>query len=165
MAFSLATEANARTVLIDGNLSTPRIHELFNINKSPGLTDVLYHGGNLDEIIQRTEFSKLNIIASGSEVAKKLDFFETDHIKKTLETLKQNFDYVVVDGQSVSGASDISIISRYFDGILFVVECERTRWEVLQQAKEKIQSVGGKILGVVLNRRKYYIPQKLYAKV
>jgi protein-tyrosine kinase len=165
MALSLSIEANAKVVLIDGNMSSPRIHELFNIDTVPGLSDLLISRSNLNEIMRKTEFKNLTIIPSGSDISKKLDVFEIERLQDLIGSLKKDFDYVIVDGQSVSGSSDVSIISKYFDGVVFVVECEKTRWEVLQQSKEKIKGVGGKILGVVLNKRIYYIPEKLYGKI
>ena len=165
MALALSIEANAKVVLIEGNISSPRIHELFNIDTVPGLSDLLISRSNLNEIMRKTEFKNLTIIPSGSDISKKLDVFETERLQDLLGSLKKDFDYVIVDGQSVSGSSDVSIISKYFDGVVFVVECEKTRWEVLQQSKEKIKGVGGKILGVVLNKRIYYIPEKLYGKI
>ena len=165
MALALSIEANAKVVLIEGNMSSPRIHELFNIDTVPGLSDLLISRSNLNEIMRKTEFKNLTIIPSGSDISKKLDVFETERLQDLIGSLKKDFDYVIVDGQSVSGSSDVSIISKYFDGIVFVVECEKTRWEVLQQSKEKIKGVGGKILGVVLNKRIYYIPEKLYGKI
>lgn len=165
MALSLSIEANAKVVLIEGNMSSPRIHELFNIDTVPGLSDLLISRSNLNEIMRKTEFKNLTIIPSGSDISKKLDVFETERLQNLIGSLKKEFDYVIVDGQSVSGSSDVSIISKYFDGVVFVVECEKTRWEVLQQSKEKIKGVGGNILGVVLNKRLYYIPEKIYGKI
>jgi hypothetical protein len=46
-----------------------------------------------------------------------------------------------------------------------VAECEKTKWEILDLAKAKITNVNGKILGVVLNKRQYYIPAGLYGKI
>jgi protein-tyrosine kinase len=165
MALALSIEANAKVVLIEGNISSPRIHEMFNVDNVPGLSDLLISRANLSEIMRPTEFKNLTIITAGSDISKKLDVFETETLQNLIVSLKKDFDYVIVDGQSVSGSSDVSIISKYFDGIVFVVECEKTRWEVLQESKEKIKGVGGKILGVVLNKRIYYIPEKLYGKI
>jgi protein-tyrosine kinase len=165
MALALSIEANAKVVLIEGNMSSPRIHEMFNVDNVPGLSDLLISRSNLSEIMRPTEFKNLTIITAGSDISKKLDVFETETLQNLIVSLKKDFDYVIVDGQSVSGSSDVSIISKYFDGVVFVVECEKTRWEVLQQSKEKIKGVGGKILGVVLNKRIYYIPEKLYGKI
>jgi protein-tyrosine kinase len=165
MALALSIEANSKVVLIEGNISSPRIHEMFNVDNVPGLSDLLTSRANLSEIMRPTEFKNLTIITAGSDISKKLDVFETETLQNLIVSLKKDFDYVIVDGQSVSGSSDVSIISKYFDGVVFVVECEKTRWEVLQQSKEKIKGVGGKILGVVLNKRVYYIPQKVYGKI
>jgi capsular exopolysaccharide synthesis family protein len=165
MAAALSIEANAKVVLVEGNMSSPKIHEHFTINAAPGLSELLTSRASLNEIMRKTEFPNLMIIAGGSAIAKKFDVFETERFQEGLNSLKQSFDYIIVDGQSVSGSSDVSNISKYFDGVVFVVECEKTRWEVMQESKEKIKGVGGKILGVVLNKRVYYIPQKIYGKI
>ena len=165
IAYTLAAEANAKVVLVDGNFNSPKIYELFDIKATPGLSDLLTDKADYRDIIRNTEYKNLSIIPHGSDMAKKLDFFDLNVLRNKLEILRKEFDHVIIDGQSLSGSSDISLISKYFDGIVFVVECEKTRWEVLQQAKEKINNSGGKILGVVLNKRIYYIPGRLYGKI
>jgi protein-tyrosine kinase len=165
MAFALATKSNYRVILVDGNLQSPRIHELFNVGPFPGLSELLTLKAEIKEVATGTDFGNLVIIPHGSDDYKKLDSFDSETFKDKLNYMKQNSDYVIFDAQSVSGTSDVPLISKYFDGIILVVECEKTRWEVLQQAKEKIISIGGNILGVVLNKRIYYIPVKLYGKI
>ena len=85
-------------------MSSPRIHELFNIEPVPGLSDLLTSRVNLNEIIRKTEFKNLTIIPAGSDISKKLDVFETEKLQEILGSLKRDFDYVIVDGQSVSGS-------------------------------------------------------------
>jgi len=51
------------------------------------------------------------------------------------------------------------------DGVLLVVACERTKWQVLETAQQRLVGSGGKVLGVILNRRKHYIPRFLYGSV
>ena len=165
MAFALASKSNYRVTLEDGNLQSPKIHELFNVGPFPGLSELLTLKTEIKEVARGTDLGNLVIIPHGSDAYKKLDSFDPEAFRDKLDYIKQNSDYVVFDAQSLSGTSDVPLISKYFDGIIFVVECEKTRWEVLQQAKEKISSTGGNILGVVLNKRIYYIPEKLYAKV
>jgi protein-tyrosine kinase len=165
MAFALATKSNYRVILVDGNLQSPKIHELFNVGPFPGLSELLTLKAEIKEVARGTDFGNLVIIPHGSDAYKKLDSFESETFKDKLNYMRQNSDYVIFDAQSVSGTSDVPVISKYFDGIILVVECEKTRWEVLQQAKEKIISIGGNILGVVLNKRIYYIPVKLYGKI
>jgi capsular exopolysaccharide synthesis family protein len=165
MAYALATHANAKVLLIDGNLHSPMIHELFSVEPAPGLADLLLFAMDFTNIIRDTEFERFVIMPCGSDVFNKLEVFESEVFKKKLTSLRQSFDYIIVDGHAVFGSSDPAHIAGYFDGIIFVVESEKTKWEVLQSAKEKISNAGGNILGVVLNKRKYPIPEKLYEKI
>jgi Mrp family chromosome partitioning ATPase len=90
---------------------------------------------------------------------------ESDVFAGKLKSLMARFDYVVFDGDSLLTSSNASMIVKHFDGVVLVVECERTKWEVLRLAREKVQNVGGNVLGVVLNKRRYYIPRGLYGKI
>ncbi len=149
---------------MEGNPQSPKIHELFDVEPEPGLSDLVSPSPDYGALIRATEFNGLMIMPGGSDARNKPDVFESEIFRSRLDALKQRFDYVIVDGHAVFGSSDPTHIAPIFDGIIFVVECEKTKWEVLQQAKERILNAGGKILGVILNKRKYYIPERLYGK-
>jgi Mrp family chromosome partitioning ATPase len=51
------------------------------------------------------------------------------------------------------------------DGVVLVVEAEKTRWPVAETVRDKIKNSGGNILGIVLNKRRYYIPDWIYNKL
>ena len=51
------------------------------------------------------------------------------------------------------------------DGIVLVVQCERTKREIVQRALGMIGQFNGKVLGIVLNRKKYYIPEFIYRRL
>jgi capsular exopolysaccharide synthesis family protein len=162
LAIALA-ELNDKVILIDGNLQAPKIYKLFNIDPVPGLTDLLSSDALKDyHAVRKTEYRKLMIIPHGSEMSKSLNIFESEMFKNRLDFLKQYFDFIIIDGPAVFGSSDVSVISKYLDGTVLVVECETTKWEVVQQVKDRINNIGGNILGVVLNKRNYYIPRMLY---
>jgi len=165
MGYALSTGANARVLLVDANLHSPQIYELLNLDSAPGLSDLFISNANYKEVIRRSEFSNLMIVPHGTEISNSLQVFTSELFENKLNFLKQNFDYIIFDGPSVFGSSDISVIAKYFDGIILTVECEKTRWEVLREATENIEKAGGNILGTVLNKRKYYIPRVLYGKV
>ena len=56
-------------------------------------------------------------------------------------------------------------MTAFVDGVVLVVQAERTKREVVQRSMESIANFQGNILGVVLNRKKYYIPEFLYRRV
>jgi Mrp family chromosome partitioning ATPase len=76
--------------------------------------------------------------------------------------LKERFELIVVDFPPAmmytSGPSIIPLV----DGVIIVVEAERTRWQVALSVKEKVIKSGGTVLGVVFNKQQHYIPQFIY---
>ncbi len=61
--------------------------------------------------------------------------------------------------------SSASMLSRFADQAILVIEAERVRWQVLQSVCEKLTDAGVVIKGAILNKRKYYIPQWFYRKL
>lgn len=165
MAYGLATETNAKVLLVDANLHSPKLYELFDVDSSPGLSDLFISKTEFSDVIRETEDKNLMIMPHGTEITNILDVFRSKFFKEKLDFLRQNFDYVIFDGGSTLGSSDASVIAKHFDGVILVVECEKTRKEVFLQAKEKINNVGGHVLGTVLSKRKYHIPKILYGKI
>jgi protein-tyrosine kinase len=76
--------------------------------------------------------------------------------------LRKAFDYVVVDMPSLAELPWGAALARHADGVVLVVEAERTRWPVALRAREELEGAGGKVLGVFLNRRRYYVPEVVY---
>ena len=81
------------------------------------------------------------------------------------ERLRQRFDLVLVDSLPAATSSDGLAISSMVDGVILVVEAENTRWPVVQTLKDSVLRSGGKVLGIVLNKRKYYIPRFIYRRL
>jgi Mrp family chromosome partitioning ATPase len=81
------------------------------------------------------------------------------------ERLRQNFDLVLVDSPPAASSADGLAISSKVDGVIIVVEAERTRWPVAESTRDSIERSGGKILGIVFNKRRYYIPRFIYSRL
>lgn len=166
MAWALAHNAGARVLLADWNPGAARLHELFGVARGPGFDEYLACG-DLDSCIRATAHPNLSLLTAGAEcdggagggngAGRRL-------LRERLAALRERFDYVVYDGHSLIGTS-AAILAREFDGIILVVEAEKTKWEVVQSAREKIEGIDGRLVGVVLNKRKFYIPRFLYGKI
>lgn len=165
LAYALAARSNLKVLLVDGNLHAPQIYKLFHVEGVCGLADLLLSTTGYEEAFRKTEYESLTIVPHGNKVSSTTEVFRTDKFKDRLDALRQKFDYVIFDGHAVFSSSDAAIIARYFDGIVFVVECEKTNWAMFRDAREKLEMAGGSVLGVVLNKRKYYIPKILYGKI
>jgi protein-tyrosine kinase len=163
MAHALANHGNAQVLLVDGNFAAPTLHDHFSIPSQPGLSEFLTTDIGLEDVACTTDDPRIMILPNGGTRLTLFDITRAQPIVQRLAFLKGKFDYVIWDGSAVFSSSDASVIASLFDGVLLVVECERTRWEVVQDAKERLAKAGGKILGVALNRRRYYIPKAIYA--
>jgi Mrp family chromosome partitioning ATPase len=79
-----------------------------------------------------------------------------------IEQIEEQYDWILFDSPPINSCNDSSALASKMDGVVMVVQAENTRWEVAQRAKEQIENDKVKILGVVLNRRKLYIPEWAY---
>jgi protein-tyrosine kinase len=165
IAFSLAQQANVRTVIVDANLHNPRLHQLFEVDQDPGVETLLFDELEPESTLHATDQNNLYMMSLGQTEHGFLSLFNPGRVRFVLEKLTRLFHVVIFDGPPVFGSSDPAIITSCFNHVLLVVECEKTRWEVAITAKERLQSGGGSVTGVILNRRQHYIPQRIYAQM
>jgi len=157
-AFGLAEFGSSKVLLIDSNCETPQMHRLFGVSESPGLSDVLGGAKGPEEVIIPTSYERLYLLPAGEKTGS----FGSDEFEQFIKTCKDNFDFVIVDGKTLFSTSEVPNMATLVDGFLVVVACERTKWEVVQLAQEKLKKAGSQHAGVVLNKRRYYLPKLVY---
>jgi Mrp family chromosome partitioning ATPase len=81
------------------------------------------------------------------------------------EALRDRFDMIILDTPPATIYPDGLAMVRQVDGVILVVEAEKTRWPVALRVKEKITKNGGNLLGIVFNKRRFYIPEWLYKRL
>ncbi len=150
-AISLA-QTGAQVILIDADMRKPRIHQLFKEENHTGLSTFLSGNADLDTVIKQSSIPNLCYIPSGPIPPNPTDLIGSDIFKKMLEFLETRFGHIVIDCPPILGFADSIILSTYVDGVLLVVSGGKTSRETLKRAKEAIQQVNAKILGVVINR-------------
>jgi Mrp family chromosome partitioning ATPase len=79
-----------------------------------------------------------------------------------IELLRSEFDYTIIDCPSLGESGDLLSIAPFVDGVLLVVQANRTRRGQPRQAEQQISAAGGNLLGYVLNKRVYEVPRWLY---
>jgi len=81
------------------------------------------------------------------------------------DKLAETFNYILIDAPSVADVSWSASIGSLADGVILVVEAERTRWPVALNAKQEFEGSGARVIGVFLNRRRFYIPPRIYRHI
>ena len=174
-ASTLARHNDGKILLIDANNESPSIHQIFGINRSPGLEEILWEGENFTSAIQTTSALNMSVIASGEKNSRTMHLFESDTFTKFLRFIKNEFDFVIFDAPPmcefsgkiwVCSTSNVATkLGRFIDGVILVIETERVRYQVVKNVQQQLTYARANILGVVLNKRKFHVPKWIYRTI
>lgn len=162
MAKTLAEEGSVKVLLLDVNIKEPILHKVFNTPREPGLSEMVLDNATIEQTCRPTAIPNVDVLSTGSLQANTSWMFDSNQFAGSLQALSQHYDYIIADTHSFLSTSEVSLVCPLFDAILLVVECENTKWQVAKITAEKISKAGGKLLGTVMNRRKFYIPRFFY---
>ncbi len=134
----------------------------FNLAVESGWGNLARQGLPLNSSISQVSQSGLYVTSIiGNDDSSPLEA-DSEEINKCFESLAEEFDYILVDFSPTSTYSDSTIMSRNIDGVILIVEAEKTRWQVAQKLKDKLTAQRANLLGVLLNKRTFPIPDYIY---
>lgn len=165
LAMSLARTSDAPVLLMDGNHHSPALHDLFQIPAAPGVSEMVLQNLPVEQAIWSTETPNLYVAPWGGEKVYGTSVLDPARFRPVVEGLRSRFGYVVMDSAAVLATPDALLAAPAFDGAIEVIRCERTRRDVPPAVKHGVETAGGMLLGVVLNRRRYYLPRLFYKRV
>ena len=142
----------ARTLVLDTDLRRGRLHRVFGLRKSPGLSDVLLGQVSIEDAIRPTNKENLSILTAGQHLDSGTELLGAKRFDDLMETLRGRFERIIVDTPPVLGLSETSILQRNVDGVMFVVWSGRTPLRNMKTAIEMLQSNGANFYGFILNR-------------
>jgi capsular exopolysaccharide synthesis family protein len=164
LARTLSCMGKFSVLYMDMNLSSSPFNN-GNPKRSPHPADEFQEGKDDRELkkrIRKTDVDNLYFFSLG-ETAQELSMvLNSSKIKKILDTVNEKFDFIIMDSAPVNPEPDSLAVVPYADGVVLVVLASKTRREVVQKAKETLESKQANILGVVMNRRKHFIPRFIY---
>lgn len=164
-ASTLARNDQIKVLLVEANLRTPILREIFHLKSTYGLSDLLANGVDAGSLVNPVDQGGLYVVTCGERTTSPVKLFESNRFCGFLKAMRERFDYVILDGPPIPSFSESRILCSKVDGVVMVLAAGRTREQVARKAKREIEEAGGKVLGLVLNRRKFYIPQWLYCRL
>lgn len=148
-------QAGQGTLVIDADLRKPRQHRIFEIDHEPGLTNVLAGTVRLDEAIQPGPVTGLDLLSCGSQVPNPSEMLNSDVFAQMLKDLPKCYDRVIIDSPPVLPVADSQIIAASCDVTLLVLRADKSTRRLSRQACDSLVSVGGHLLGAVVNDVKH----------
>ncbi|MCK4728815.1 MAG: CpsD/CapB family tyrosine-protein kinase, partial [Desulfobacterales bacterium] len=166
LAISVAGEGKNVTI-IDIDLRRASLHTYFDLPNDAGLSDLLKGKSSMDEVIQPTRIEGLNIIPSGPSFPDPGGLIESDQMGQLISDLKTRFDLVILDSAPLLVKSDALVLARYVDGLIIVLESEKTTRRAAHELVDVLAKAHIKPLGFILNRfsvqkGKYFYHQYYY---
>jgi len=149
IALALA-EADHNVVLVDGDLRRPRLAKYLDVLGSVGVSTVLSGGARLDEVLQKTKFPRMTVLAAGPTPPNPSELLGSMTAEKMLSELRAQFDYVIIDSAPLLAVTDGAILAAKSDGALVVARAGETRQDQLSHAIRMLSDVGATLLGAVL---------------
>lgn len=143
--------AGKHVLMIDCDLRKPAIHRAFSVENRRGLTNVLVEDVDLQEVTQRTDVRRLDVLTSGPIPPNPSELLASRRMKELLANVKKRYQMVLIDTPPVLAVTDASILATLVDGAILVVRAGFTRKDAANHAKRNLEMTGVRLLGCILN--------------
>jgi tyrosine-protein kinase Etk/Wzc len=158
LAVSFAQQG-MRVLLLDCDLRRARLHRMFAIPREPGLSDLVLGFADETSVTASTSVVGLYVIPAGTLPPNPAELLGGDSMRRTMTTLTEGYDLVILDTPPLLAASDAAILATLADGAILVLRAGSTENAAAQQAVQQLNSVGARIVGAVLNDPDAQVPK------
>lgn len=141
-----------KVLLIDADLRRPSQHRMIDYDNQAGLSDVLTSKASMAQLAQPTNQEGLFLLASGPIPPSPTEMLSSMRMREALEEAKGDFDVIVIDSPPVLGLADAPMIAAIVEGVVFVVESDRSRHGSLKTSLRRLRAMRSNILGGVLTK-------------
>lgn len=145
--------AGRRVIIVDCDLRKPMLASIYEMEGAVGLTDVLAGRASMAQVAQRVPGPlDLTLFASGPTPPNPSELLGSKAMRDFLDTLRSTGALVILDAPPLLAVTDGAVLASAADGVIMTVDASSSTQDQLQRAVSAVRRVGGKILGVVLNR-------------
>jgi protein-tyrosine kinase len=153
LAVSLAMETSQTVLLVDADLRSPSIHEVFGLEDSIGLADYLLDDQPVEDLLVHPGIGRFVLLPGGRAISNSTEILTSPKMLALVEEFKHRYParIVIFDLPPLLHTADVLAFSPYTDALLFVVEEGKTTAEQLQRALTLVKN-SRPVLGTVLNK-------------
>ncbi len=154
LALSVCQELDRTVLLVDTDLRAPSVHQYFGLNGVPGLSDHLKARATIAELLLNPSIPRLTILPAGKPMRNSSEILGAPRMESLVKEMKERYPerFIIFDSSPLLTCADPLVLSRFVEGILLVVEAEKTTRSDLQHALGLLKDMP--IVGTVLNRAK-----------
>jgi succinoglycan biosynthesis transport protein ExoP len=150
LAITLA-QSGKTVLVVDADLRRPRQHRLFKIKNTFGLTTYLTDSIELKSVIKSTEIPSLFVVNAGPIPPNPAELLGSDKMARFIRMLADECDHILFDLPPMLEISDALVLGAKVDGMVLVVHGDQTSREALKKAREKLDLLKVRTIGVIIN--------------
>lgn len=143
-----------KTLIIDCDFRKPVMHHIFHLkNSQEGFSNLIKNAENpgTKRVIQHTDIHNLYVLPCGEIPPNPSELLESTLTRRYLETLRNEYDKILIDSPPVNMVTDPVILSRIVNGVLLIIRAGKTKRDAVQCARDQLRDAGATIIGGVLN--------------
>ena len=144
-------QAGVKLLVVDADLRKGRLHDVFSVKRSPGLSEFLSGEVPLDRIIQKTEIPNLWVVAGGKVPLYPAELVGTPRMREFIDQTAGSHDLVIIDTPPVMAVTDGAVIAAMTKKVIAVVQSGKTPRQALERLYRICGSVQAQVIGVILN--------------
>jgi capsular exopolysaccharide synthesis family protein len=161
----LASQVSGSVCVVDANLRSPGLHKEFGVPNHFGLTDALQVSDPIRRFVTSLSRPNLWLLSCGAEIDGMHNMLGSDRMRAIVPELQREFDYVLIDAPPMETSDDAIVLGRCAEGIVVVLKAHSSRRETARKAVRDLEHASVRVLGAVLNRRTFPVPEAIYRKL
>ena len=141
-----------RVLLIDADMRRPSLQTRMNVSNERGLSTLLTSSDPLEQVMLSSGQANLTLLPAGPIPPSPTELLSTARMEDILQAAARQFEVVVVDSPPILGLADAPLMSALVDGVIIVVEADRSRRGALKSALRRLRAMRPVLLGAVLTK-------------
>jgi capsular exopolysaccharide synthesis family protein len=146
------SQLGKRVLIIDGDMRKPRMHKVFKIKNTAGLSSYLTGRAKLTDILQKVSIPHLFVVPSGPLPPNPTELIDSEVMAQTLQKLMERVDFIFIDTPPLIGIVDPILLGKHADGMILVTWAGKTHRNAVEKAIDELNKFNVRTLGVVLNK-------------
>lgn len=152
---TVLAQTGASVLVIDADMRRPRLHHVFGLPNTTGLSAILSSDvaeADILSMIKQHGDSNVYLLSSGMIPPNPAELLGSSQMNRLLEIVGKRFTHIVIDSPPIASFTDGVLISLLVDGVILVVHGGKTSRQVVRRTRQMLHEAGSKIIGVVLNK-------------
>ena len=142
-----------KVLIMDADMRRPRIHKVFRIKNTSGISTFLAGRGRIEEIIYRYPGEpNLHVLTSGPIPPNPMELVVSRGMRELMAVLQKHYDFILIDTPPLMAGADAILLGEQSDGIILVTLGGKTPRKTIEKARDEIAKFNIKMLGVILNK-------------